>query len=446
MGRKHDFTNITFKQLRLEEGQWALDMELLVKVSESLLRPIQHTVSGADAILFYHQRAGDTGLLAAVQQLLAAPHNSPPTRFFEPHEGAWVSIPEGLEESSDVAAQAVELERRQSEMAGMSRQIQQLTQLVRQLDTALVAADRKIEALEKKLESGKFVQHQAEAPSAETANGAAPLKLPEAPAHIPAPIPDPAFISGALGASPSATDHPAMQVAPLSITPQPAPGPAVAATLSSPASHNQLSEQQPPSAADSFHPAQAPANAPAAPGSSEAEVAIKAPAPATPDKPWVQKLPLANQVGDVLEMLVGDPISFNEIEPAKQQTPAQLAKHKMWISRLVNDQDEIVGAVLCDLEAVVNMGGTMMMLPAGSLKEMRQKKNPSAEVIDATAEVINTLTSLINNESRNTHVRSTPLENFTGKEEPWLGGPADRKDYHAADPAGLFVMLARPRS
>ena len=87
-----------------------------------------------------------------------------------------------------------------------------------------------------------------------------------------------------------------------------------------------------------------------------------------------------------------------------------------------NDDGEPIGAILADLDASVNFGGKMMMIPPSTFAEQIEENEAGEAVIEACSEVFNNLTSAINRVPGNKHVRSRPAEltkSLVGS-EPWL--------------------------
>ena len=127
-------------------------------------------------------------------------------------------------------------------------------------------------------------------------------------------------------------------------------------------------------------------------------------------------LPEANDLSKILATLCGDDVDLTLTE--KSDFPGE----RTWGSIIIDDDGEPIGAILADLDASVNFGGKMMMIPPSTFAEQIEENEAGEAVIEACSEVFNNLTSAINRVPGNKHVRSRPAEltkSLVGS-EPWL--------------------------
>ncbi|MEM6960598.1 MAG: hypothetical protein AAF550_02500, partial [Myxococcota bacterium] len=108
---------------------------------------------------------------------------------------------------------------------------------------------------------------------------------------------------------------------------------------------------------------------------------------------------------------------------------------------LLTDEDVLIGSLVCDIEAGVWLGGTLLMVPEGSIEEQISSKNPSEDVLEALSEVFNTLSSIFNDIEDNPHIRITKLEKFDPEKYPSLEQPLERIDLKCTGLAGRIAML-----
>ncbi|MCP4571658.1 MAG: 2'-5' RNA ligase family protein [bacterium] len=112
-------------------------------------------------------------------------------------------------------------------------------------------------------------------------------------------------------------------------------------------------------------------------------------------------LPDAINVTQLLEMLVGKPSGLvrggGELDVT--QAPAGT-----YVSFLVDSEGNKVGAIVADLTAALHLGGSMIMLPEGALKEEQARGQAPESVVDAIGEIFNNLRALVNRNDRNPHV------------------------------------------
>ena len=127
-------------------------------------------------------------------------------------------------------------------------------------------------------------------------------------------------------------------------------------------------------------------------------------------------LPEANDLSKILSTLCGDDVDLTLAE--KSDFPGE----RTWGSIIIDDEGEPIGAILADLDASVNFGGKMMMIPPSTFAEQIEENEAGEAVIEACSEVFNNLTSAINRVPGNKHVRSRPAELTASlmDEQPWL--------------------------
>jgi hypothetical protein len=150
--------------------------------------------------------------------------------------------------------------------------------------------------------------------------------------------------------------------------------------------------------------------------------AAKKPAKAAPSGLRQLKLPPMAPVAECLRTLLGDEV---EIRKGPLTVDYQKALDAFWISTLVDDKDNEIGAVLSSLEATVYLGGVLMMLPESELAAQIKRCEPSEDAIAAMAEVCNNLISTFNDVDGNPHVRSIYLVPHNLEEHEWLGSAVD---------------------
>jgi hypothetical protein len=186
------------------------------------------------------------------------------------------------------------------------------------------------------------------------------------------------------------------------------------------------------------------ATAPAKVGEAVAEVAAAAElaAPAQVARfigPGV-KLPAAAAVSECLHTLIGKRLSVREKRPLtfppKQGGPC-------WLSRLIDDGDTEVGAIIADLGATLGLGGALMMIPAEELDAQRGSQTPSDDVTSAMSEVANNLSATINKQPAGAHVRVRPLELLTDQALDWIQTPALALELEIEGDMGRLFLFVR---
>lgn len=152
------------------------------------------------------------------------------------------------------------------------------------------------------------------------------------------------------------------------------------------------------------------------------------------------RLPQTRDISLTMKKLIGDRYAVHDWR--KENTRFDALTTPWYISALIDDQSNVVGAMMGDLLSTVNLGGGLMMLPAGELKEQLQAMEANEETAAAYSEVFNTLSSLVNAIQGNTHVRTTYLEPLDLSKHPWINDPAHRLEMEDST-GGRMVFLAR---
>jgi hypothetical protein len=162
--------------------------------------------------------------------------------------------------------------------------------------------------------------------------------------------------------------------------------------------------------------------------------------PPEPEAPKPLRLPGINVVTSLLKQLCGQEVPLKEMKQVPEDwflTPTRYSA-----SWLVDDQGVEVGAMLCDVEAVARLGGTLLMLPQSEIDAQATTESPTEDVISAASEICNNLSGPLNKLPGNMHVRSTSLEKLDDLMPEWLRTP--RAHFTCAHPGGgVLMMLSR---
>jgi hypothetical protein len=152
------------------------------------------------------------------------------------------------------------------------------------------------------------------------------------------------------------------------------------------------------------------------------------------------RLPQTRDISLTMKKLIGDRYAVHDWR--KDNTRFDALTSPWYVSALIDDQNNVVGAMMGDLLSTVNLGGGLMMLPAGELKEQLQAMEANEETAAAYSEVFNTLSSLVNAIQGNTHVRTTYLEPLDLAKHPWIQDAVHRLEMEDST-GGRMVFLAR---
>jgi hypothetical protein len=386
-------------QLLFRRGCWSLEIVRLVPLERNVFQPRVQRVEGCELVLKHLRRTDQDPALASAASVLfrrvAPDHDC----SFEAVDGDWVaSKASGADgrQSAQPDASAIEV-------------AAELRAELRLLGASHIGLQERVARLESMLESRRAVRGSIEngstsGPSSEAHRSGAPSVV------KPAREAEPARAATA----PAKVAEPAAEVA---ATAEATAAAQVAATAEA-------------SAATEV--------AAAAEAAAAVEVAAAAEA-ARFTGPGV-KLPPPSAVSECLHTLIGKRLSVREKRPLtfppKQGGPC-------WLSRLVDDADTEVGAIISDLGATVGLGGALMMIPSEQLDAQRSSQTPSDDVTSAMGEVANNLSATINKQPAGAHVRVRPLELFTEQALDWIQTPALALELEIEGDMGRLFLFVR---
>lgn len=373
------------------DGAWTLDVECLVPVSERILRPTTQRVRGEDAIVAYLDgRADSRPLVAGVRALFAsATGDDNQSAGWEPREGQWRQTT-GHARGAELAQSAVASGGGETSADAQGR--------IRVLMRRIAALEERREDVTHLTEMVRQLMNRVTELESRAASGT--LQVPMA-----SPLANGAPRGPVLSMDPAS-------VPPAGIVPSMAPVPSM-----------------PPGVAAAAPAARAP------------NVVIQ---PVRNEKPSragkIQKLPSPRDISSSLSKLIGD--KFTASVSRKSSTVFDATAGKHFLCMVVNDQQEVLGAIVGDLRSTVMLGGGLMLMPQGDMQEQLTTGEPNEDVISAYSEVFNTLSGLISQMSGNPHVRATFLEPFDAKAHGWMVSPHLRLDLDDSM-GGRIAIMAR---
>jgi hypothetical protein len=152
------------------------------------------------------------------------------------------------------------------------------------------------------------------------------------------------------------------------------------------------------------------------------------------------RFPPFGLVTDALTQLCGQDIPLKEMRGVEcdfLEFPARY--HASWI---VDKSDEVVGGFLFDSEVIARLGGALLATPQADIDTQATSEQPSADALSATADICNTLSHLMSEQTGNYKVHATNLVPLAEAPPDWLF--TARRRLVAAHPGGgSVVFLAR---
>lgn len=202
----------------------------------------------------------------------------------------------------------------------------------------------------------------------------------------------------------------------------------------------------PASRAADAQPAEAHASAPQAPAL-ESAAAVVAPAESASEVSAKEeaepraftpiKLPPSSDFIRCIEQLIGGDVTAKEVTE-----PLDVSQASHWLSTIVDEHDNEVGAVIMNIQATVSLGGTLLMIPEDELKAQVASMKPSEDSLAASSEVCNALTGSVNSLDGNPSIRSNFMEPADLAKHGWLAKPSLTITLHDSF-GGKTAVLAR---
>lgn len=107
-------------------------------------------------------------------------------------------------------------------------------------------------------------------------------------------------------------------------------------------------------------------------------------------------VPTSESVSDLLKMLYGDDLSSSDCNADDASSYR--------VATFVDDDNNVVAAVACDIEFVVYSGAALSMIPSGGADDMISDKEATSAVLDNFHEVMNIYSKLFMTET-SAHLR-----------------------------------------
>ena len=165
----------------------------------------------------------------------------------------------------------------------------------------------------------------------------------------------------------------------------------------------------------------------------EASAALPVRAPVT--------VPAIKALRENLHMLIDPGLRIKEQrgERRVRYDVEDLCEH--YVCALLEDGDEVVGAMIADLPATVGLGCELLGIPAAERQRQLDSGLPSDDVIESVSEIFNTLSGPYNLIDTNPHVRIRALAPLDPDSFPWLAEARERVSLEVAG-YGMLLLLS----
>ena len=142
------------------------------------------------------------------------------------------------------------------------------------------------------------------------------------------------------------------------------------------------------------------------------------------ERPPALRLPSVSVVVKTLAQLSGQQVGLKEMKDAGAGLLEPEAR--FLASWLVDDQNEEIGAIICDVEVAVRLGGALLMLSRSEIDAQVSAGEPSDESKLSMSEICNNLSGPLNEVPGNPHVRAQPLVSLADRVPDWVRTPRSR--------------------
>jgi hypothetical protein len=190
------------------------------------------------------------------------------------------------------------------------------------------------------------------------------------------------------------------------------------------------------------------------PASSEGSAAVSAggradDAPAAAEKPDDAarepfarlNMPPPQALFECLEQLIGSTLGAEVSTDPLQQL--QTAAHRLYVSTLLDDESNPVGAFVLDTRATAELGGTLLGIPGPGIREQIESGEASTDAVEAASEICNNLSGVVNRVSPDCHVRTQALCVYTPGAVEWLAVRPARSLCVAVGDGGRMWLVFR---
>lgn len=372
-------------RLLRRSGQWQVELTRLVSVDEQLMRPERYHVAATPDVLRTLTPTCPPERVREAEALLRSPDDGSECAF-ELEDDGWAPLSEERPSLHPIT---------RNEMMALIGELQAQVTLMRGLHDALLARIVTVEgALQPKVESPK------PAPK--------PLR------KVPSRRDMLAVLQGPANDRPGPLAFEGLREEP---TPAPTPAPTEIAPAKAPvADATKLSPPEPTG------PAVAPAAAPVEPAPGPAAAARLA-------------LPPQSDVIQCLRMLASD------VEVAAQPARLPVDFTDYYVARLIDANQETIGALLVNQRAGAALGGGLLGIPVAARDE-QGRRGIAKDTLEGLNEICNNVWGLVNRKNPQTPTKLCALERVSGATSNWL--PNAPSVLSLATPGnGAFYLASR---
>lgn len=362
--------NEELKALRRNDDVWVLIVEELVRVGSNYYRPHRTQILGPREILNTVARLGSSDLRGAAELAMSGTHSS--YRISGGRLEAWHSKSRArVRPPRNEAA---------PESGALQSQVKTLEHRVRKIEAMLRNG---IARTKQQSRVNKDTADSQSNDSPSSRKGKAPVKSSTGPNEASPDANEPSAKEPSAGASDAAKEN---------VSPDP---------------HSPVDAARSPSWSE-------PSPSPGLAAAPEAEDGVPVAADA------ILTFPTCAEYAKGITTLLDEDIALEE-----DASSPDVRAGVYFMTPLIGREEEVIGAIVVDLKAVVSQGGTLIMLGESALDEMVESASPSDDVIDAMKEVVNVQSRCFNDVEGNPHVRIGEFRKVEPTDD-WLSTTAHR--------------------
>jgi len=152
-------------------------------------------------------------------------------------------------------------------------------------------------------------------------------------------------------------------------------------------------------------------------------------------------LPEVHEILDIIDMILRDK---SPLRVTKDTWDLKTIPAGSYVTRLVNADDEVRGAVITNFNATLYLGGKLVLMPETGLADRALSLEIEDFIVEALEEIINMLRSVFNKQVGNEHVSPQSTQPMVAiaadSDDAWMLEPASRIDLSGNCSFGKLCM------
>ena len=152
----------------------------------------------------------------------------------------------------------------------------------------------------------------------------------------------------------------------------------------------------------------------------------------------IETLPPISDIDEHVRTLAGCELALIDVDPVDLSP-----QERFFVAPWDDPEGQCIGALVMNLEAVSQLGCSMLMAEESEISEMIASGAPSEDALDASSEIGNNVASLVNRDAGRSLVQSKPFVAFDENTTQWFSTARLRLDLRDDASGMILVLLAR---